>query len=178
MTSRRISLLSLALATPLVLGFGLGACGDDDDEAGTADTSEASETTEAAEGDSEASETTAGAASDDEAAAGEVVSTVFDSSVPFDDKVALIEDGESHRADHEGYVTAADAVGGITVEPTDVAAEGDSATVTYRVLFGGNETYSDLTMDVARVDGEWVVPTDTFCGFLASARTPCAAASG
>ena len=46
--------------------------------------------------------------------------------------------------------------------------------MTYRVLFGGTEAYSDLTMDVTRFDGEWIVPTDAFCGFLASARTPCA----
>jgi iron complex transport system substrate-binding protein len=168
---RRSSLVSLALAGALVVG--LAACGDDDDDTGSGSAAEtSSETT------SEASTTTAaeGASAGEDAAAGEAVATVFDSSVPFDDKVALIEDGESHRADHDGYVAAAEAVGGITVEPTDVAPSGDSATVTYRVLFGGNEAYSDLTMDVTRVDGEWIVPTDAFCGFLASARTPCAAA--
>ena len=55
-----------------------------------------------------------------------------------------------------------------------MAVDGDTATVTYRVLFAGNEMYRDLTMDVTRVDGSWIVPTDAFCGFLASARTPCA----
>jgi hypothetical protein len=177
MTSRRRSLVALAVAGTLVLG--LGACGgdDDDDEATTDTTAESQAAEDAAAETTETTAVSSGSDSDD-AAAGEAVATVFDSSVPFEDKVALIEDGESHRADHEGYVAAAERVGGITVEPTDVAADGDTATVTYRVLFAGNETYADLTMDVTQVDGEWIVPTDAFCGFLASARTPCAGASG
>jgi hypothetical protein len=152
-----------------VLGF--VACGGDDDDEATTDTigsdegaaTETPETTEAAAD-----------AADDLDAAGETVATVFDSSVPFDDKVALIDDGEAHRADHEGYVAAADRVGGITVEPTDVVDNGDTATVTYRVLFAGTEAYADLSMDVTRIEGSWIVPTEAFCGFLASAQTPCA----
>lgn len=172
-TTRRHPLLAAALALPLVLGF--VACGDDDD-----DTTDAGADTTEAPAEDDATETTAAdaGADDDSAAAGEAVATVFDSTVAFDDKVALIEDGESHRADHEGYVAAAERVGGITVEPTDVAADGDTATVTYRVLFAGSEAYADLTMDVTQVDGAWVVPSDAFCGFLASARTPCAGDPG
>jgi iron complex transport system substrate-binding protein len=168
MTARRPRLLAALLTVPLLAG--LTACGDDDDESSDATEEAPPETTET-------TETTAVAADadDDSAAAGEVVATVFDSAVPFDDKLASIEGGEAHRADHDGYVAAATAVGGITVEPTDVAVDGDAATVTYRVLFAGTEMYADLTVDVARVDGAWVVPTDAFCGFLASARTPCAA---
>jgi iron complex transport system substrate-binding protein len=170
MTTRRHPVLAAALALPLLLG--LVACGgDDDDDAATA-TADAAGTTEA----DATSETTEPA--DDADAAGAAVATVFDSSVAFDDKVALIEDGEAHRADHEGYVAAADRVGGITVEPTDVAADGDTAAVTYRVLFAGTEAYADLSVDVTRVDGEWIVPSDAFCGFLASARTPCAGDPG
>jgi hypothetical protein len=168
MTARRHPLLAAALAPPLVLG--LVACGgDDDDEA----TDAAADTTEA-DGASETTETTEAPAEADADAAGEAVATVFDSSVPFDDKVALIDDGEAHRADHEAYVAAADRVGGITVEPTDVAADGGTATVTYRVLFAGTEAYADLSMDVTQVSGQWIVPTEAFCGFLASAQTPCA----
>lgn len=159
-----------ALVLPLALG--LGACGDDDGE----DDASAEETTSTTETTAAASDTEDEAAAAGDEAAGEAVATVFDSSVPFDEKVALVEGGEAHRADHDGYVAAADAVGGITVEPTDVAVDGDTATVTYRVLFGGNEAYSDLSMDVTQVDGAWVVPSTAFCDFLASARTPCASA--
>ena len=177
MTTRRHPLLAAALALPLVLGF--AACGGDDDDEATdagAETTEAdtgAETTDTTEAATEGGDAAAG-----DEAAGEAVATVFDSSVAFDDKVALIEDGESHRADHEGYVAAAERVGGITVEPTDVAADGDTATITYRVLFAGTEAYADLTMDVTQVDGAWIVPSDAFCGFLASARTPCGGAGG
>jgi iron-siderophore transport system substrate-binding protein len=170
MTRRHPGLVA-ALALPLLLGF--VACGGDDDD-------EATDTGDATEATADDATTTAADPAADSDAAGEAVATVFDSSVPFDDKVALIEDGESHRADHDGYVTAAEQVGGITVEPTDVAAgaDGDTATVTYRVLFAGTEAYADLSMDVTNVDGEWIVPADAFCGFLASARTPCAGDPG
>jgi iron complex transport system substrate-binding protein len=178
MIPRPHAVLAAALTIPLVLG--LGACGDDDDGDDAADTeatdeSEAADTTTEPEADAEDTGAEGGEATDD-AAAGDAVATVFDSSIPFDDKVSMIEGGEAHRADHDGYVTAADAVGGITLDPTDVAVTGDTATVTYRVLFGGNEAYADQTIDVTRVEGNWVVPTDAFCGFLASARTPCAGA--
>lgn len=167
------------LATILTASLVLAACGDD----GSDDTTEAAgddstETTaEPEDTDASEAEDTADDA-DAEAEVSDMVATVFDSSVPFDDKIALLEDGEAHRADHDAYVTAADAVGGITVEATDVAIEGEAATVTYAVLFGGNEAYADLAMDVTQVDGAWVVPTDAFCGFLASARTPCAEEAG
>ena len=164
----------LAAALAVLLALGLGACGDDSDDATTqADGSETTETTETTE--TETTETTVADESADGDAAGEVTAKVFDSSVAFDEKAALIEGGEAHRGDHDGYVTAAQQVGGITLEPTDVAVAGDTATVTYRILFGGNEAYADLSMDVTRVDDGWIVPTDAFCGFLASARTPCAA---
>lgn len=168
MTVRPHRRLAATLAVLLVLGF--GGCGDDDNDDATTGTTEATE----AEA-SETTGTTAAAEPDEGDAAGEVAATVFDSSVAFDDKAALIEGGETHRGSHDGYIAAAEQVGGITLEPTDVAVAGDTATVTYRILFGGNEAYADLTMDVTRVDDGWVVPTDAFCGFLASARTPCAA---
>jgi iron complex transport system substrate-binding protein len=181
MTVRRHPLLVALFALPLVLGLA-GCGGDDDDEASTDTDTEAdagsdaaaddeTTTTEAEAGDAPVEGDDAAVAED---GAGEAVATVFDSSVAFDDKVANIEDGETYRADHEAYVGAADRVGGITVEPTDVVAEGETATVTYRVLFAGTEAYADLSMDVNLVDGAWVVPAGEFCGFLASARTPCA----
>ena len=198
MTTRRHRVLATLVAGALVLA----ACGGDDDEASSDDTAadeagDATATTAAAgeataddpdagaDGDAcgaAAGEGGAGGAADlggeDETAAGATVATVFDSTVAFEDKQALIEGGEAHRADHEAYVGAAEGVGGIAVEPTAVAVEGDAATVTYRVLFAGSEAYADLSMDVARSGDGWVVPTDAFCGFLASARVPCAAPGG
>jgi iron complex transport system substrate-binding protein len=180
MTPRQLRRPALLMALVLPLALGLAGCGDGDDDEATADETEepADDTTTTEAESADTTEADAGGDVADEDAAGLAVQSVFDSTVAFDDKVASLEGGEAHRADHDAYVGAAGAVGGIAVEPTDVAVDGDTATVTYRVLFAGNEMYKDLTMDVTRVDGSWVVPTDAFCGFLASARTPCAGAAG
>lgn len=170
-----IRVLVSIVAASLVLT--LAACGDDGDDDDASGSASASEPA----GD-EATETTGEPEADgaeltgEEAEIGDAFATVFDSSVPFDDKVALLEGGEAHREDHDGYVTAADGIGGITVEPTDVEIDGDTATVTYGVLFAGTEQYSDLTRDVTRVDGAWIVPTDSFCGFIAATGASCAGA--
>lgn len=164
--ARSHPLIAALLTSSLALG--LAGCGDDGD--GDASASEPAEETTTAP-----TETTA---EDSEAAEiGDTVATVFDSSVPFEDKVDLLEDGESHQADHEGYVTVADGVGGITVEATSVEIVGDTASVIYRVLFAGTETYSGLSLEVTRVDDAWMVPTTSFCSFLAAAQTPCSEAS-
>jgi hypothetical protein len=167
MTTRR-----LALTAALALALALAACGDDSgDDSGSGSASASA--SGSASAPSETTTTLGAEAGADTDAAGEAVSTVFDSSVPFDEKVALVQDGEAHRAAHDGYVAAAQAVGGITVEPTGVTPSGDTATVTYRVLFGGNQAYDGLTMDVAKVGDAWVVPTEAFCGFLQAARVTC-----
>ena len=171
MTTRR-----LALTAALALALALAACGDDDggDDSGSGSASAPASASGSASAPAETTTTaTEHEAGADTEAAGDAVSTVFDSSVPFDEKVALVQEGEAYRAAHDGYVAAAQAVGGITVDPTDVVPSGDTATVTYRVLFGGNQAYDGLTMDVTKVGDAWVVPTEAFCGFLQSARVAC-----
>ena len=66
-----------------------------------------------------------------------------------------------------------DGFGGISLVPTAVTIDGDAATVTYDVIFGGNPAYSDLTGTIDLVDGTWVVPRSEFCSFMASARVGC-----
>lgn len=100
-------------------------------------------------------------------------SLVFDSSVPFADKAPHLPDAEALRSTVEAYAAAGEGVGGISLSPTAVTIDGDEATVTYDVLFGENAAYSDQTGTIERVDGVWVVARDEFCGFMASARTPC-----
>lgn len=56
-----------------------------------------------------------------------------------------------------------------------MAIDGDTATITYDVMFGESVAYSDLTGEITRVDGEWIVPRSEFCSFMASARNPCPA---
>lgn len=101
--------------------------------------------------------------------------TVFDSTVPFDDKVPFLEDAESLRDTNAEYQAAAEAMGGISLEPVSVVIDGDQAQVTYDILFSGSVAYSDLSGDAQRIDGVWKVSRDRFCGFMASARVSCPA---
>jgi iron complex transport system substrate-binding protein len=117
--------------------------------------------------------TTAGPGlSDEESAAADVYRTVFDSSLPADDKVALIEDGEALRPTIESYAAAGDAVGGIVLEPSAVTIDGSTAAVVYDVLFAGTPVYQDLDGSLVD-DGGWKVTREEFCDFMAQARNPC-----
>jgi iron complex transport system substrate-binding protein len=66
-------------------------------------------------------------------------------------------------------------MGGISLAPTAVAVDGDTATVTYDVMFGDRAAYSDLEGVITLVDGTWVVPRAEFCSFMSSARISCPA---
>lgn len=98
---------------------------------------------------------------------------VFDSTAAFADKAPHLEDSANLEASNEGFLTAGDAMGGISLAPSGAMVDGDTATVIYDVLFGENAAYNDLDGEIALVDGVWVVSRDAYCGFLSSARTPC-----
>jgi len=99
--------------------------------------------------------------------------TAFDSSLGYDAKAATIADAEALRPTIEAYTPAAAVVGGITLEPTDVVITGDTAAITYKVLFAGTSPYPEQEGTVQRVGGAWVVGRDEFCGFMTMARNPC-----
>lgn len=98
---------------------------------------------------------------------------VFDSAAAFADKAAHLEDAANLEASNAAYAATGEGMGGISLVPTAAAADGDTAIITYNVLFGQSVAYSDLSGEINRVDGTWVVSRATHCGFLASARTPC-----
>lgn len=110
---------------------------------------------------------------DDEQAATDAWSLVFDSTVGFDDKAPHLADAEALRGTVESYTTAGAAMGGITLEPTNVVVDGDTATVTYDVLFGDTAAYGGLDGEITRVDGVWTVSREEFCAFMSSARNSC-----
>jgi iron complex transport system substrate-binding protein len=112
---------------------------------------------------------------DDAQAAADAWSAVFDSTFAFDDKAEHLEDAAALQATVESYAAAGSAMGGISLDPTDVVIEGDSATVTYDVLFGGTAAYTAQTGTLTRIDGVWTVAKAEFCSFMASARNPCPA---
>ena len=61
----------------------------------------------------------------------------------------------------------------LALAPTGVVIDGDTATITYDVLFGGTAAYEALTKTITRVDGAWIVSQAAFCEFLSSARVAC-----
>lgn len=99
--------------------------------------------------------------------------TVFDSEVPFDEKLPYLEDAEQLRSTFESFADTAERFGGISLEPTSVVIDGDEAEVTYDVLFGGSAAYTDMSGDAVLLDGVWMVTRARFCAFMSSARVSC-----
>lgn len=98
---------------------------------------------------------------------------VFDSAADFADKAPHLQDAENLEASNAAYAETGKQMNGVSLEPTSAQVNGDVAVVTYNVLFGGNAAYDNLSGEVVRVDGIWTVTREAYCGFLASARTPC-----
>lgn len=109
----------------------------------------------------------------EEAAAMSAWAIVFDSNAEWSLKAPHIGDSENLEESNEAYRAGGEAMGGFSLRPTGAVIEGDAATITYDVLFGEDAAYTDLEGVMDLVDGVWVVSRDTYCGFLAQARTPC-----
>lgn len=109
----------------------------------------------------------------EQAAAMSAWAIVFDSNAEWTLKAPHIGDSENLERSNENYRAAGEAMGGISLRPTKAAIESDIATITYDVLFGGSAAYTDLQGAIDLVGGTWVISRDTYCGFLAQARSPC-----
>lgn len=109
----------------------------------------------------------------EEAAAMSAWTIVFDSDAEWSLKAPHIEDSENLEQSNEQYRAGGEAMGGFSLRPTGAVIEGDTATITYDVMFGESPAYQDLEGVIELIDGTWVVSRDTYCGFLAQARTPC-----
>ena len=176
MTTRSLARRTAALALVALVPLAAAACGGDDDDEASADTTEAAdESTETTAAEDEAGGGEGVDASDpDEAAVAEAWTTVFDSTVTADAKAPFLEDPTAAAPTLAAYATTGEMMQGITLEPSDVTIDGDTATVTYDILFAGTAAYEDQTGEVANVDGTWKITTEQFCSFMATARTPCA----
>ena len=114
-----------------------------------------------------------GAPDGDDKAAATAWALVFDSTAPFDQKAPHLADADALAATIDAYAATGVGFGGITLVPTAVVVDGDTAAITYDVEFGGNPAYGDQQGMLTRVDGVWVVGRDEFCSFMASARVGC-----
>lgn len=111
----------------------------------------------------------------EEQEAADVWALVFDSTVGYDDKAEHIEDADALHETIDAYEAAGSAMGGISLVPTVVSIDGESATITYDVLFGEETAYSALEGGMTLVDDVWTVSRGEFCGVMASARNACPA---
>jgi hypothetical protein len=99
--------------------------------------------------------------------------TVFSSDTTYEEKAPLIDDPAGLEETVATYTKTGQSMGGVGLLATDITVTGDTASVTYDLLFGGNPTYPDLTGDAVRVNGTWLVTRELFCSIMASARVGC-----
>lgn len=99
----------------------------------------------------------------------------FDSESGYDLKAPYIEDPEGLEDTVAKYLETGTAMGGIGVAVTAVTIDGDTAKVSYDLLFGGNPTYPDLSGNAVKTADGWKVPRKMFCSLMSSARVGCPA---
>lgn len=176
-----------AAAVLTMMALAVAACNSDSEPTGEPAATEAPTTTAAATTEAPAASavttTTAAAEADTTTAEAEDASaevllayrTVFDSRIPFEEKIPYLEDAEELSDVIEEYAETAENFGGVSLDPTAVEIDGDLAEVTYNVMFGERAIYTDLTGNAVRVDGAWTVTRERFCTFMSSARVSCPA---
>jgi hypothetical protein len=97
----------------------------------------------------------------------------LDSVSSFDDKAPYIDDPAGLEETVAKYLVTGEAMGGIGVLPSAVAIEGDTAVVTYDLLFGGNPSYPNLTGQAVKTADGWKITREGFCSLMSSARVGC-----
>jgi hypothetical protein len=97
----------------------------------------------------------------------------LDSVSPYEDKISYIDDPSGLEDTIAKYLETGQSMGGIGVLPTAVAIDGDTAVVTYDLLFGGNPTYPDLTGEAIKTADGWKITRAGFCSLMSSARVGC-----
>ena len=99
--------------------------------------------------------------------------TALDSVTPYEDKAPFIDDPEGLEDTVAQYLATGESMGGIAVAVSAVAIDGDTAVVTYDLLFGGNPTYPDLSGDAIKTADGWKITRAGFCSLMSSARVGC-----
>jgi hypothetical protein len=92
----------------------------------------------------------------------------FAGATPAPDKVALLENGDAHRAELAEWA-ANPAAAGVSVQVTDVKINADgTADVTFDVVSGGATVIKGETGTAVLEDGSWKVSESSFAGMLAA----------
>ena len=95
----------------------------------------------------------------------------FDSVSDFEAKAPYIVDPSGLEETIAQYLITGETMGGIGVEVSEVTIEGDTATLTYDLLFNDNPTYPDQTGRVELTDAGWQIPRSTFCALRMAATS-------
>lgn len=98
---------------------------------------------------------------------------VFSSETGYEEKAPHIDDPSGLEQTVADYQETGESMGGVELAPTSVTINGDTADVTYDLLFGGTPTYPDLTGDAVLIDDTWKITREMFCAVMASARVGC-----
>ncbi len=98
---------------------------------------------------------------------------VFSSETSYDEKAPLIDDPDGLEETVAKYQETGDSMGGVALVAKTVIINGDTADVTYDLLFGGTPSYPDLKGDAVLIDGTWKVTRTMFCSLMSSARVGC-----
>jgi hypothetical protein len=98
---------------------------------------------------------------------------VFFSETGYDEKAPYIDDPTGLEQTVADYQETGESMGGVALAPKSVTINGDTADVTYDLLFGGTPTYPDLSGDAVLIDDTWKVTRVMFCAMMASARVGC-----
>lgn len=98
---------------------------------------------------------------------------VFSSETGYEEKAPYIDDPSGLEQTVADYQETGESMGGVELVPTSVTINGDSADVTYDLLFGGTPTYPDLAGDAVLIEDTWKITRDMFCSMMASARVGC-----
>ncbi len=98
---------------------------------------------------------------------------VFSSETSYEEKAPLLDDPTGLEETVAKYQKTGDSMGGVGLDAKSVTINGDTADVTYDLLFGGNPTYPNLKGDAVLIDGTWKVTREMFCSLMSSARVGC-----
>jgi hypothetical protein len=99
--------------------------------------------------------------------------TALDSVSPYEVKEPFIDDPSGLAETVAKYLSTGESMGGIGVAVTGVNIDGDTAKVTYDLLFAGNPTYPGLTGDAVKTAEGWKITRAGFCSLMSSARVGC-----
>jgi hypothetical protein len=98
---------------------------------------------------------------------------VFSSETGYEEKAPYIDDPVGLEQTVADYQETGESMGGVALAPKSVTINGDTADVTYDLLFGGTPTYPDLSGDAVLLDDTWKITREMFCAMMASARVGC-----